>query len=123
MAEERSQWNSRFGFLIAIIGSAVGLGNIWRFPNVIYYNGGGSFLIPYIVALFILGISFVMVEYALGYRFKSSVGKILYSIHNKLEPIGWVILVIIFSDFIILCMCNWLGFNLFCIKFLSRMGC
>lgn len=96
MAEERSQWNSRFGFLMAMIGSAVGLGNIWRFPNVIYYNGGGSFLIPYIVALFILGISFVMVEYALGYRFKSSVGKILYSIHNKLEPIGWVILVIIF---------------------------
>ena len=55
MAEERSQWNSRFGFMMAMIGSAVGLGNIWRFPNVIYYNGGGSFLIPYIVALFILG--------------------------------------------------------------------
>ncbi len=90
------QWNSTFGFMMAMIGSAVGLGNIWRFPNVLYSNGGGSFMIPYIVALFLLGISFVMVEYALGYRFKSSVSKILYSIHNKLEPIGWVILVIIF---------------------------
>lgn len=97
MAEEnRSQWNSRFGFMMAMIGSAVGLGNIWRFPNVIYFNGGGSFLIPYIVALFLLGISFVMVEYALGYRFKSSISKILYSIHQKLEPVGWVVLLIIF---------------------------
>ncbi|MDO5850777.1 MAG: sodium-dependent transporter [Methanobacteriaceae archaeon] len=94
--ENRSQWNSRFGFMMAMIGSAVGLGNIWRFPNVLYFNGGGSFLIPYVVALFLLGISFVMVEYALGYRFKSSISKILYSIHQKLEPIGWVILLIIF---------------------------
>lgn len=94
--EKRSEWNSTFGFMMAMIGSAVGLGNIWRFPNVLYSNGGGSFMIPYIVALFLLGISFVMVEYALGYRFKASVSKILYSIHKKLEPVGWVILTIIF---------------------------
>lgn len=94
--EKKSQWSSSFGFMMAMIGSAVGLGNIWRFPNVLYSNGGGSFMIPYIVALFLLGISFVMVEYALGYRFKSSVSKILYSIHNKLEPIGWLILIVIF---------------------------
>lgn len=97
MAEKnRSEWNSTFGFMMAMIGSAVGLGNIWRFPNVLYSNGGGSFMIPYIVALFLLGISFVMVEYALGYRFRASVSKILYSINNKLESIGWLILLIIF---------------------------
>ena len=50
---------------------AVGLGNIWRFPNVLYSNGGGSFMIPYIVSLFILGISFVLVEYAVGFKFKT----------------------------------------------------
>ena len=61
MAEERAQWNSRWGFILAMVGSAVGLGNIWRFPNVLYANGGGSFMIPYIVAIFLLGVSFILV--------------------------------------------------------------
>ena len=96
MAEERAQWNSRWGFILAMVGSAVGLGNIWRFPNVLYANGGGSFMIPYIVAIFLLGVSFILVEYALGYRFKASISKILYSIKPKFEPIAWLILAIIF---------------------------
>ena len=58
MASEKSVWDSNIAFVLAMIGSAVGLGNIWRFPNVLYSNGGGSFMIPYIVSLFILGISF-----------------------------------------------------------------
>ena len=96
MAEERAQWNSRWGFILAMVGSAVGLGNIWRFPNVLYANGGGSFMIPYIVAIFLLGVSFILVEYALGYRFKASISKILYSIKPQFEPIAWLILTIIF---------------------------
>ncbi|MDO5832359.1 MAG: sodium-dependent transporter, partial [Methanobrevibacter sp.] len=45
MAEEKKlEWNSNFAFMMAMIGSAVGLGNIWRFPNVLYSNGGGSFM-------------------------------------------------------------------------------
>ena len=90
MAEERAQWNSRWGFILAMVGSAVGLGNIWRFPNVLYANGGGSFMIPYIVAIFLLGVSFILVEYALGYRFKASISKILYSIKPQFEPIAWL---------------------------------
>ncbi|RCW48081.1 sodium:neurotransmitter symporter family protein [Paenibacillus prosopidis] len=56
MEEQREQWGSRAGFILAAIGSAVGLGNIWRFPYVVYDNGGGAFLIPYFFALITAGI-------------------------------------------------------------------
>ena len=92
----KTEWNSTFAFMTAMIGSAVGLGNIWRFPNVLYSNGGGSFMIPYIVSLFLLGISFVLVEYAVGYKFKKSLARILFSISKKLEPIAWFILLTVF---------------------------
>ena len=93
---KKQEWNSNLAFMMAMIGSAVGLGNIWRFPNVLYSNGGGSFMIPYIVSLFLLGISFVLVEYAVGFKFKRSIARILYSIKNKLEPVAWFILLIVF---------------------------
>jgi len=93
---KKSEWNSNFAFMMAMIGSAVGLGNIWRFPNVLYSNGGGSFMIPYIVSLFLLGISFVLVEYAVGFKFKKSIARIMYSIKDKLEPVAWFILLIVF---------------------------
>lgn len=93
---KKQEWNSNLAFMMAMIGSAVGLGNIWRFPNVLYSNGGGSFMIPYIVSLFLLGISFVLVEYAVGFKFKRSIARILFSIHQKLEPVAWFILLIVF---------------------------
>ena len=96
MSKEKNQWSSNLTFILAMIGSAVGLGNIWRFPNVLYSNGGGTFMIPYIVSLFLLGISFVLVEYAVGFKFKTSLSKILYTIHNRLEPVAWLVLTIVF---------------------------
>ena len=93
---KRQEWNSNIAFVLAMIGSAVGLGNIWRFPNVLYSNGGGSFIIPYIVSLFLLGISFVLVEYAVGYKFKISLSRIIRTINERLEPVGWFILTIVF---------------------------
>lgn len=95
-SSKRSEWNNNVAFVMAMIGSAIGLGNIWRFPNVLYSNGGGSFMIPYIVSLFLLGISFVLVEYAVGYRFKSSLSKSLYTVKSKLEPVAWFISFIVF---------------------------
>ena len=96
MTETKSEWNSRSAFILAMIGSAVGLGNIWRFPNVLYSNGGGSFMIPYIVSIFLLGISFVLVEYAVGFRFKRSLARILFTISKKLEPVAWFVLFVVF---------------------------
>ena len=92
----KTEWNSNLAFMTAMIGSAVGLGNIWRFPNVLYSNGGGSFMIPYIISLFLLGISFVLIEYAVGFKFKMSIARIMYSIKAKLEPVAWFILLIVF---------------------------
>ena len=96
MASGKQVWDSNIAFVMAMIGSAVGLGNIWRFPNVLYSNGGGSFMIPYIVSLFLLGISFVLVEYAVGFKFKSSLTKTLFRVKSSLEPIAWFIVLIVF---------------------------
>lgn len=96
MEEERAVWDNRFSFLMAMIGSAVGLGNIWRFPKVLYANGGGSFLIPYVVALAILGFSFVILEYGVGFSFRASAPKIFRQIKEKSEIIAWIILFTLF---------------------------
>lgn len=56
MAERTMHWSSQRLFILAAIGSAIGFGNIWRFPYVAYDNGGGAFLIPYFIALFVAGI-------------------------------------------------------------------
>ncbi|HHH83907.1 MAG TPA: sodium-dependent transporter, partial [Thermoplasmatales archaeon] len=66
---KREHWDSRFAFVMAAIGSAVGLGNIWRFPYVCYQNGGGAFLIPYFVALFTVGIPLLVLEFGIGQWF------------------------------------------------------
>ncbi|MBV1737073.1 MAG: hypothetical protein KMY53_02825 [Desulfarculus sp.] len=68
----REQWNSRTGFVLAAVGSAVGLGNIWRFPYMAYENGGGAFLIPYFFAMLTAGVPFLIMEFALGHRYKSA---------------------------------------------------
>ena len=54
--------------LLAAIGSAVGLGNIWRFPYTTYENGGGAFIIPYLIALLTAGIPLLFLDYAIGHR-------------------------------------------------------
>lgn len=76
-------------FVMAAIGSAVGLGNIWRFPYVCYQNGGGAFLIPYLVALFTVGIPLLMVEFAVGKWFSSAAPGAFATISKKWEWAGW----------------------------------
>ena len=68
----RDSWSGQTGFLLAAIGSAIGLGNIWRFPGVSYSNGGGAFLVPYLVALIFVGIPMLWLDYAVGHKFRGS---------------------------------------------------
>ena len=79
---DKNEWGSNLSFVLAMVGSAVGLGNIWRYPYVLYSNGGGAFYIPYIVAILLMGVPFLILEYGVGYNFKSSFPKAIRKIEQ-----------------------------------------
>lgn len=87
--EERQKWSSKTGFLLAAIGSAIGLGNIWRFSYVVYQNGGGAFLIPYFFALLTAGIPLMILEFGLGHRMGGSAVLSYWRVNRRLEWFGW----------------------------------
>jgi len=87
--EERSKWSSQTGFLLAAIGSAIGLGNIWRFSYVAYQNGGGAFLIPYFFALLTAGIPLMILEFGLGHSMLGSSVLSFWRVNKRLEWFGW----------------------------------
>src|SRR5690554_1875379 len=89
MTDSRESWSARSGFIIAAIGSAVGLGNIWRFPYVAYENGGGAFIIPYLVALLSAGIPLLFFDYAIGHRFRGAPPMAFRRLSRWTESIGW----------------------------------
>ena len=66
MTEQREQWGSKLGFILAAAGSAVGLGNIWRFPYITGQNGGAAFVLIYVAIVFIIGFSVMLAEMAIG---------------------------------------------------------
>ena len=86
---DRAQWKTRTGFLLAAIGSAVGLGNIWRFAYVCYENGGGAFLIPYCIALVTAGIPLMILEFGLGHRMRGSAPLAFAKASPRWEWLGW----------------------------------
>ena len=93
---DKNEWGSNLSFVLAMIGSAVGLGNIWRYHYVLYSNGGGAFYIPYIVAILLMGIPFLILEYGVGYNFKSSFAKAARKINSKYEYLGWFLPIAVF---------------------------
>ncbi|MGO1193009.1 MAG: sodium-dependent transporter [Nesterenkonia sp.] len=85
----RESFTGRNAFILVAVGSAVGLGNIWRFPYITYENGGGAFLIPYLIALLTAGIPILLFDYAIGYKFRGSPPLAFKRLHPKAETIGW----------------------------------
>ncbi|ELI6449128.1 sodium-dependent transporter [Photobacterium damselae] len=85
----REQWGSRAGFILAAVGSAIGLGNIWRFPYMAYENGGGAFFIPYLFAMLTAGIPFMIMEFTLGHKLRSAAPRAFAKLGGKYEWLGW----------------------------------
>ena len=86
----RGQWGSRLGFILAASGSAIGLGNIVFFSANAYRFGGGAFYVPYLVALFVIGIPVMILEFGLGHRTGLSFPQSLNKVAGKKgEFVGW----------------------------------
>jgi len=86
---KREQWGSRAGFILAAVGSAIGLGNIWRFPYMAYENGGGAFFIPYLFAMLSAGIPFMIMEFGMGHKYRGAAPRVFASLSKKFEWLGW----------------------------------
>ena len=89
LAKPRENWGSRTGFVLAAVGSAVGLGNLWGFPYKVYDHGGGAFLIPYVLAMVFVGIPVLILEFSLGHMTQRAAPDAFGGINRKTEPIGW----------------------------------
>ncbi|MEK9627992.1 MAG: sodium-dependent transporter [Nitrospinota bacterium] len=63
---QRGFWGSRLGFILAASGSAIGLGNVWKFPYIVGENGGGAFVLIYLVCIFVIGTPIMLAEFTLG---------------------------------------------------------
>lgn len=91
----REKWSSTTGFILASIGSAVGIGNIWRFPYIVGSNGGGAFLIPYLISVFLFGLPLMVLEFAIGRRTGTSVVSAFQSIRKRFSVAGFAVVAIV----------------------------
>ncbi len=94
----RQHWSSRTVFILAAVGSAVGLGNVWRFPYLAGKYGGGAFLIPYLIALVVVGIPLLMLEFAVGQKMQQGAIGSFKKLNPNFASLG---IFAIFSAFII----------------------
>nr|WP_084589827.1 sodium-dependent transporter [Chelonobacter oris] len=85
----RETFSGRRAFIFAAVGSAVGLGNIWRFPYVTYENGGGAFILPYVIALLTAGIPLLFLDYAIGHKYRGSPPLAFRRLFGGMETVGW----------------------------------
>ena len=92
----RSSFGSKFGFIMAAVGSAVGLGNIWRFPYIAGTYGGGLFLLLYIAIVAILGFSMLTLEFVIGRNRNANVIDAFATGKKKRSYIGWLCIIIPF---------------------------
>lgn len=84
-------WGSRFGFIMAAVGSSVGLGNLWRFPYIAGEMGGSAFILIYLGCILVFGLPVLMAEYALGrHGQRSSIASIRKIVTENNKPVAWV---------------------------------
>jgi NSS family neurotransmitter:Na+ symporter len=87
-----ARWSSRTGFILATVGAAVGLGNIWRFSAVVGQNGGGAYLGPYLLAAFVCAVPMLILELAIGRRLRTDVVSAFRTVKTEYTVFGWLIL-------------------------------
>jgi len=85
---ERDRWGSRAAFYLAAIGSAVGFGNVWRFPALAKDYGGGAFFIPYLLALFVVGLPLLILEISLGQMLQTGNVGVFGRFHARFRGVG-----------------------------------
>ena len=110
---KREQWKTSSGFILACIGSAVGVANIWRFPYIVGENGGGAFLIPFLLVVVGLGVMLMLLEFAVGKYFQSSIVNSLKRIKDKLKWSGALIAFValaVLSYYLVII--GWIGYFL-----------
>ena len=96
MVQQQETWSSRWTFLMATVGGAVGLGNLWRFPYIAGENGGGAFVVVYLAIVLVIGIPLVMAELALGRRGRGSPVAAMEVLcegeqaHRGWQALGWM---------------------------------
>jgi len=86
----REKWSSRSAFVLAAIGSAVGLGNAWRFPGLAAKYGGGAFLFVYLIAMLVIGIPLLMMEISVARYTRQGAPGSMRALNKKAESIGWI---------------------------------
>jgi len=86
----REKWSSRSAFILASIGSAVGLGNAWRFPGLAAKYGGGAFLFVYLVAMLVIGIPLLMMEISVARYTRQGAPGSMRAMNKKMESVGWL---------------------------------
>lgn len=114
MENERGSWGSNIGFLLAAIGSAVGLGNIWGFPYKMGKSGGFTFLLVYLLLALFVGFTIMMAELALGRKTGTGPIGAYHAVSSRFKWIGWLA---VFSPFVIMSFYSVLGG--YCIEYMA----
>ena len=101
MSNNREQWGSKLGFILAASGSAVGLGNIWKYPHMAGQNGGAAFTVVYLICILIVGLPILMSELVIGRKTQLSPVGAFNELANK-SNWRWVGFLGVASAFVIL---------------------
>ncbi|OPX64883.1 MULTISPECIES: sodium-dependent transporter [unclassified Methanoregula] len=90
------RWSSHVAFILAAVGAAVGIGNIWRFPALLGQNGGGAYLIPYLIAVFVFALPLMILEITMGRHYRGTVVSAFRALRPEFRIAGWLLVAILF---------------------------